>query len=228
MEDCYLKEFDAKVVSVDENQIELDQSAFYPESGGQPTDLGTLESNRTVYNIVKVRKDKGKILHEVDNPGLKVGDEVFGKIDWERRHVLMRYHTGSHILSTVIHNHTGAEITGNQIYLDRARDDFNTEEFDREKMVDYVAEANAIIAKNLPVTLTMMPRDEAFKIPALVKLKMMLPEIIKNIRVVDIQGFDKQACAGTHVKNTEEIGTIKITEMKNKGAGNRRVYWVLE
>jgi misacylated tRNA(Ala) deacylase len=152
---------------------------------------------------------------------------VAGRLDWERRHMLMRYHTGSHILSAVIHNRTGAEITGNQIYLDRARDDFNLAEFDREKMLDYIKEANSIIAKALPVVLRMLPREEAFRIPALVKLKMMLPDSIKMIRVVGILGFDQQACAGTHVKNTSEIGEIRLVEMKNKGAGNRRVYWSL-
>lgn len=228
MEDCYLKEFEAKVVSLEDNYIELDQTAFYPESGGQPTDLGTLEKNGEVYEIIKVKKDKGKILHKVDKEGLEVGDLITGKIDWERRHILMRYHTGSHILSTVIHNQTGAEITGNQIYLDKARDDFNLENFDREKMQDYVDEANNLISQNVDVELRMMPRDEAFKIPALVKLKMMLPEHIKMIRVVDIKGFDQQACAGTHVKNTSEIGKIRVTEMKNKGANNRRIYFVLE
>ena len=102
MEDCYLKEFDAKVIAVEGKIIELDQTAFYPESGGQPTDLGILESNGASYNIVKVRKDKGRIVHEVDKEGLGAGDEVHGKLDWERRHTLMRYHTGSHILSDLL------------------------------------------------------------------------------------------------------------------------------
>ncbi len=228
MEDCYLKEFEAKVTSAEGVYIELDETAFYPESGGQPTDLGTIEKDNIVYNIVKVRKDKGRIVHEVDKEGLQKGYQVTGKLDWERRYILMRYHTGSHVLSTVIHNRTGAEITGNQIYIDRARDDFNLPDFDREQMEGYVKEANEILAKNLTVTLKMLPREVAFQIPSLVKLKMMLPESIKIIRVVDIDGFDQQACAGTHVKNTSEIGKIVVTEMKNKGAGNRRVYWRLE
>ncbi len=228
MDDCYLKEFKAVVSSAEGVFIELDQTAFYPESGGQPSDLGTLESKGVIYNIVKVRKQNGKIIHELDKEGLAKGDEVQGKLDWERRYILMRYHTGSHILSTVIHNRTGAKITGNQIYTDRARDDFNLPDFDRDKMQDYVDEANSVIAKNLPVSLRIMPREEAFKIPSLVKLKMMLPESIKLIRIVDIEGFDQQACAGTHVKNTSEIGRITLIEMKNKGAGNRRIYWKLE
>ena len=228
MKDCYLKEFDAIVTNVERVMVELDQTAFYPESGGQPTDLGTIETGGVVYNIIKVHKRNGQILHEVDKEGLRKGDQVHGKIEWGRRYMLMRYHTGSHVLSTVIHNRTGAQITGNQIYLDRARDDFNLKQFDRDKIEDYIREANEVISKNLPVRLSMLPREEAFKIPALVKLKMMLPESIKIIRVVDIDGFDQQACAGTHVKNTSEIGRISLIELKNKGTGNRRVYWKLE
>jgi misacylated tRNA(Ala) deacylase len=228
MEDCYLAEFDAKVVWQEGAVVELDRTAFYPESGGQPTDMGTIANGSDVYNIVKVYKDKGRILHELDRTGLLNGDSVHGRIDWKRRHVLMRYHTASHILSTVIHSHTGAEITGNQISLDKARDDFSLAEFDKEKMQGFVDESNSIIAKNLSVTLRMLPREEAFQIPALVKLRMALPESIKIIRVVDIEGFDQQACAGTHVKNTSEIGRIRVTEMANKGKDNRRVYFVLE
>ncbi len=228
MEDCYLKEFDATVVKVEENKIELDRTAFYPTSGGQPHDTGVLVRGNEVFNVVDVVKDKGKIIHIVDREGFKEGDKVRGKIDWERRYILMRYHTASHVLSAVINKKTGAKITGNQIYLDKARDDFSLDDFDRGKMKDYVNEANEIIAKNLPVEIRMMPREEAFKIPELVKLKKMLPESLKIIRVVDIVGFDKQACAGTHVKNTSEIGRIEITEIKNKGKSNRRVYFVLK
>ncbi len=228
MEDCYLKEFDATVVKAEGNKIELDRTAFYPTSGGQPHDTGVLVRGGEAFNVVDVVKDKGKIIHIVDKQGLKEGDKVRGRIDWERRYILMRYHTASHVLSAVINKRTGAKITGNQIYLNKARDDFSLDDFDRDKMKDYVNEANEIIAKNLPVEIRMMPREEAFKIPELVKLKKMLPESLKIIRVVDIVGFDKQACAGTHVKNTSEIGRIEITGIKNKGKSNRRVYFVLK
>jgi misacylated tRNA(Ala) deacylase len=227
MEDCYLKEFNAKVIAIHNNEIELDQTAFYPNSGGQPNDLGTFECKGKTYDVVNVLKDKGRIIHIVENNGLKVGDLVKGAIQWERRHLLMRYHTASHILSTVINKQTGAKITGNQIYLDRARDDFSLQEFDREKMKDYIEETNKVISKALDINIYMLPREEAFKIPELVKLKMILPESIKIIRVVEIDGFDKQACAGTHVKNTSEIGNIELIEVKNKGKNNRRVYWKL-
>jgi misacylated tRNA(Ala) deacylase len=228
MEDCYLKEFTSKVISAEGKMIELEETAFYPESGGQPTDFGTIERNKEIFNIVKVSKDKGRIIHEVDHEGLSKGDIIHGKIDWERRHILMRYHTASHVFAAVINHRTGAVITGNQIYTDKARDDYSLANFDREKLQEYVDEANAILAKGLPVHLYMMPREEAFKIPELVKLKMQLPETIKIIRVVDIEGFDEQACGGTHVKNLSEIGKIRVTETANKGKDNRRIYFVLE
>ncbi len=228
MEDCYLKEFDAIVKEVDGNKVVLDQTAFYPESGGQPSDKGEIYKDGSVYRVVRVYKDKGKVVHELDKPGLNIGDKVRAKIDWERRYLFMRYHTACHVLSTVIHNVTGAEITGNQIGEERTRIDFSLKEFDREKIQDYVKAANRLIDDARPVRIKMLPREEAFKIPSLVKLRKMLPESIKLVRVVEIEGFDQQACAGTHVANTKEIGHIRVVEMKNKGKDNRRVYFVLE
>ncbi len=228
MEDCYLKEFDATVTSVEGSRVELDQTAFYPESGGQPADFGWLSANGAEYKVVNTIKDKGRVLHELDKPGLNPGDKVHGKIDWDRRYIFMRYHTACHVLSTIIHNTAGAEITGNQIGLDQTRVDFSLKEFDREHFNNYVIAANRLLDDARKVTLRMLPREEAFQIPALVKLRMMLPESIKIIRIVDIDGFDQQACAGTHVANTKEIGHIKVIDMKNKGADNRRAYFVLE
>ncbi|MBW2993272.1 alanyl-tRNA editing protein [Candidatus Woesearchaeota archaeon] len=224
LEDCYLKEFEAMVTKVENNKIVLDQTAFYPESGGQLTDKGKLIRDSEEFHISMVKKSGADIIHKVDKEGLKAGDKVKGIIDWDRRYKFMKYHTASHVLSTVVNKETGAQITGNQIKEDEARVDFNLETFDREKLKEYEQKANEIIAKELPVELKFLPREEAFRIPALVKLKMMLPETIKIIRIVTIQGFDQQACAGTHVKNLKEIGKIEITKAENKGANNRRVY----
>lgn len=227
LKDCYLKEFDASVIKADGTKIILDKTAFYPESGGQLTDKGRLIRNSEIFNVSMAKKEGSEIVHKVDREGLKAGDKVKGIIDWERRYKFMRFHTASHVLSAVINKETGAQITGNQIKEDEARDDFNIENFDREKLKDYEAQANAVIAKELPVEFRFLPREEAFKIPALVKLKMELPETIKIIRIVDIKGFDQQACAGTHIKNLKEIGRIEITNVENKGANNRRIYFKL-
>jgi misacylated tRNA(Ala) deacylase len=233
LEDCYLKEFDAKVVSVKDGKfVVLDQTAFYPNAGGQPNDEGALvrKSDNTEFKVVFATKVSGEISHEVapvSGKELKAGDEVHGRIDWERRHFLMRNHTTAHIISAVINKATGALITGNQLGMDKSRIDFSLENYDPEKMKDYVDEANKIISSNAAIELKLVPREEAFKIPEIVRLAKGLPESIKEIRTVKIGEFDIQACAGCHVANTSEIGKIELLKMDNKGKSNRRMYFRL-
>lgn len=228
LKDCYEKEFEAEVIEVLGKYVMLNRTAFYPESGGQPTDKGEMECEGPTYSVLFVNKVGNDIRHEVDREGLKAGDKVKCRIEWERRHLFMRYHTAAHILSGVINQKTGALITGNQISEDKARLDFSLEKFDIEIMNDFIKDANEVIKKQLPVHIKMMEREEAFKIPSIVKLKMLLPESIKEIRVIDIEGFDQQACAGCHVKNTSEIGEMEILKAENKGKDNRRVYFILK
>ncbi len=169
----------------------------------------------------------GQIAHIVDRDGLKSGDRVHAVLDWERRYRFMRSHTACHILSAVIFRETGAKITGNQIDLSRSRVDFSLESFDKAKMNAYVEEANRLIRENRPVMIRVLPRDEALAIPDLVRLAMEVPDR-DEIRVVEIGGIDAQACGGTHVKSTGEIGRIKMIKAENKGKSNRRVYFALE
>ncbi len=226
MSDCYLKEFEAKVVSAIGKEVELDKTCFYPSSGGQPGDTGKI-IGKEEYKVLSVKKDKGRIIHEVDKEWLKAGDKVKGVVDWDRRYLFMRYHTASHIIAGVVNHRTGAEITGNQIAEDKARIDFNLENFDREQIKEFEEEANRIISEGHEVTIRFLPREEAMQIPAIVKLAKGLPETIQTVRVVDIVDFDQQACAGTHVGNTSEINGIEVIEAENKGRGNRRVYFRL-
>ncbi|MDD4878532.1 MAG: alanyl-tRNA editing protein AlaXM [Candidatus Nanoarchaeia archaeon] len=228
LKECYTKEFEAEVEEVLGKYVMLNRTAFYPESGGQPTDKGTMECEGSTYSVLFVNKVGTDIRHEVDREGLKKGDKVKCKIEWERRHIFMRYHTAAHILSGVINQKTGALITGNQISEDKARLDFSLEKFDQEIMSDFIKEANQVISKQLPVHIHFMAREEAFKIPAIVKLAKFLPESITEIRVIDVEGFDQQACAGCHVKNTSEIGVMEIIKAENKGKDNRRVYFALK
>ncbi|MEM4710747.1 MAG: alanyl-tRNA editing protein AlaXM [Candidatus Woesearchaeota archaeon] len=225
--DCYKKEFESKIINVSDDGlwIELEETYFYPTSGGQPNDTGFILFENDKYVVEDVIKKDGKILHKVNKIGLKKELTVKGIIDWEKRYKLMRYHTASHILSTIIHNETGAEITGNQLYTNKARVDFSLENFDRELMKSFEEKTNEIIKRNLPVSFRILEREEAFKIPSLVKLRKQLPENIKEIRIVDIGDFDHQACGGTHLKNTSEIGTIEIYELENKGKERRRIYF---
>jgi len=228
LEDSYLCEFDATVKEANGRFIVLDQTAFYPDSGGQPHDTGKLTCNGQEYKVVFVKKISGEISHEVDKEGLNVGDKVHGILDWERRHILMRAHTASHVLAAVLYNETGAKITGNQLGLEKSRVDFNLEKFDREKLAEYFAKANEILKRDLGVKAEFMPREEAMRLPAIVKLASVLPPAIKELRIVSIGDIDKQADGGTHVRNTSEVGEIEMISAENKGKNNRRVYFRLK
>jgi len=231
MEDSYLQECEAVVTKVtDSKYVVLDQTIFYPASGGQPNDTGKIVrlSDNAEFKVDYVKKIDEDISHEINPAGLKVGDKVKCIIDWERRHKLMRYHTAAHILSAIIFKETGAKITGNQLDVDKGRVDFSLTEFDKEKLKSYEHEFNNMIAKKLPVKTFSMPKEQAFEIESIFRLKNVIPDTVKDIRIIDIEGLDKQACGGTHVKNISEIKSITITDAVNKGKDNRRVYFVLK
>ena len=227
MEDNYLREFKATVKSVNEGRfIILDNTAFYPNSGGQPHDTGKIiAENGDEYNVVYVGKFSGSISHEVDKEGLKPGDKIKGIIDWNRRYKLMRYHTAAHVVSAVIHNKTGALITGNQKSEEKARIDFNLDEFDKEKMFLDAEEANKYLRENIPVKKYFISKEELMKDPSLIKLKDKMPPNVEQFRIIEIEGIDKQPCGGTHVNNLKEIGKIRFTKAENKGKNNRRIYF---
>ncbi|MCD4821812.1 MAG: alanyl-tRNA editing protein [Methanococcoides sp.] len=226
LKDCQLKEFEANILDVtDDRFVVLDRTAFYPSSGGQPHDTGKLVCDGKDYPVIFVGKFDGKISHEVTEVGLKAGDKVKGTIDWDRRSLFMKYHTAAHILSAIIHNETGAKISGNQIAEEKTRVDFNLEDFDREIIGSYEAKVNEIIDRNIDVEIDILPRDEALKIPSVVKLKDAFPPEIEEIRVIRIPAVDDQACGGTHVANTGEIPHIEIFKAENKGKNNRRIYF---
>lgn len=226
LNDCYIREFEAIVEQVTDNKfIRLDKTAFYPNSGGQPHDTGVLIKEGMEFPVVYTGKFDEVISHEVSRPGLSTGDPVRGIIDWDRRYLFMRYHTACHILSAIIHNETGAQISGNQLGDRKTRVDFSLENFDREQIQSYEVKVNGIIDNGLPVTIDTISRERAFQIPSVVKLKDAFPPDVAEIRVVTIPGVDQQACGGTHVANTGEIPHIEIFRAENKGKNNRRVYF---
>ena len=227
LDDSYLWSFSATVVQAFENRAILDKTAFYPQSGGQPADTGILENGSEIFQVVGAEREENGIVHILDRPGLKPGDKVSGKIDGDRRYRFMRSHTACHILSAVIFQETGAKITGNQIEQSRSRVDFSLESFDKARMMEYVEKANQIVAERRPVSTRIVSRQEALAIPDLVRLATTVPDR-DMIRVVEIEGVDRQACGGTHVKNTGEVGRIKMIKAENKGKANRRVYFSLE
>ncbi len=226
----YLKEFEATVTKADRTYVTLDQTGFYPNSGGQPFDKGVMErlSDHKVFGVVYVGKFDGTISHEVDQVGLQVGDKVKCRIDWNRRYLFMRYHTASHILCNIIHRETGAMITGSQISEDKCRNDLSLENFDREQIYSFADQANRIIKQGANVRFYFLSREEVEKDPELIKLAKGMSPDIQEFRIVDIEGVDRQACGGCHVRNTKEIGTIHIKEIENKGKSNRRIYFTVE
>lgn len=229
----YGTEFDAKVVSVDGNKFILDRTLFYPTSGGQPNDTGTVNQDGTTYNVIDVYKEGDDIIHVLDpNSSLTPGAHVHGKIDWDRRYIHMRYHTAVHIIDGVVNNNYSDEglITGGQIYEDHARVDFDFKEIDREKISKIIDEANDIVNKGLKVFQRDISRDEALNIPGLARTE---PgrELIKkldHVRIIEIENFDFQADGGTHVKNTREVGKIIMGKIENKGKGHKRLNFSLE
>ncbi len=233
MKDSYLKEFEATVTKVTEGKfVVLDQTAFYPNSGGQPHDTGKMTrlSDGAEFKVVFVGKFGGDISHEVQNvtpAEIREGDVVRCVIDWERRYKLMRSHTASHIISGIINEKTGAMITGNQISLDRTRIDFSLDDYDPAVIGGFIREASEKAAAGAPVEVSFISREDAEKEEGLSKLAKGLPPGIKDIRIVDIVGIDRQADGGTHVKNTSEIGGIEFLKCENKGKSNRRVYFRL-
>jgi len=228
LEDSYIKECDANVASVkDGKYVVLDQTVFYPKGGGQPWDSGKIIKEDEMFKVVYVGKFSGEISHEVDRAGLRQGDEVHCVLDWERRYKLMRSHTAAHVFASLLCKGTGALITGNQLEEDKIRFDFSLEKFDREILKTYVDKSNELFRKDIPVKWYALPREEALKIPGIIKMAEALPPDIPILRIVEIVGVDKQADGGTHVKNLQEVGQIKFLEAQNKGKHNRRVYFTL-
>jgi misacylated tRNA(Ala) deacylase len=232
MDDGYLKEFTANVVSVKDGKfVVLDQTAFYPKSGGVDCDLGTLTApDGTAYNVVFVGKFSGEISHEIDiagKPGLKEGDTVAGRLDWARRHKLMRYHTGAHVLSGLFSRDMGCKITGNELNTEKGRIDFDLENFDRDVLLKQFDKANELIAQDLPTKIYTISREIALADPLIFKLAKALPDTMTEFRIVEIVGFDRQADGGAHVKSLKEVGKIEFLKAENKGKNNRRVYFHL-
>ena len=229
MNDSYLKDFEAEVVSVkDDKFVVLSQTAFYPNGGGQPADTGTLICNNEEHPVVFVGKFEGKISHEVSKPGLKAGDKVTGKVSWERRYKHMRMHTAAHIIDAVFYQKEKALCTGNQIGEDKTRIDFSSETLTREKMQEYINLSNDIIKQNIGVKIYSMKRDDAMKIEGMVKLAGAMPPNIQELRIVEIPGVDIQADGGTQVANTSEIGVIEFLQFENRGKSNKRLYYKLK
>ena len=231
--DSYLKEFSATVTAVDEaaRSIALDRSAFYPGGGGQPCDHGQISADGVTYPVTSVKKAGADVLHFLGGESaLPVsGATVSGTIDWERRHNLMRAHTALHVLCGVVFRDYAAQVTGGNMDPLEGRMDFEFATLRGELVGEIEAAVNREVAAAREVRVKILPREEAFQIPDLIRTKInLLPEGITEIRTVEIVGLDLQADGGTHVQNTSEIGTVRVTDYKSKGAINKRIYIKVE
>ncbi|MBK7320112.1 MAG: alanyl-tRNA editing protein [Anaerolineales bacterium] len=233
--DSYLKEFSATILSVDSESrsVVLDRSAFYPGGGGQPCDFGALEVAGIRYPVEKVKKQGDDVLHFLGGteplPTLNTASRCAGTLDWVRRHQLMRTHTALHILCGTVFRDYGAKVTGGDMDPLKGRMDFEFETMRGELVRDIEAAVNLEVQNRRDIRVKILPREEAFQIPDLIRTKInLLPEGISQVRTVEIVGLDLQADGGTHVMNTSEVGRVKVVDYKSKGAINKRIYIEIE
>ncbi|MFH0815892.1 MAG: alanyl-tRNA editing protein [Methanobacteriota archaeon] len=223
----YVREFEATVVSKGENFVVLDRTAFYAVGGGQETDTGSLSWEGGSASVKEVTK-KGEVRHRLDGPVPDAGTIVHGEIDWERRHAHMRMHTAQHIISSVVFDIYKARTVGNQIHADRSRVDFAPANFTQDDVQKIEAKCNEIAAKGIGVRIYEEDRTELEKRVDQQRANLdLLPQSIRRLRIVDIDGFDVCPCAGTHVRNTNEIGRFHILEREKKGKGRERLTYEL-
>ncbi len=232
LDDSYLREFDAQVIEVGDNYVVLDATAFHPTGGGVAHDVGTLTIRGRTYAVVDVKKRGEDVLHVLDAvPESGVGDAAHGVIDWDRRYRLMRLHTATHILAAILYRRHGALVTGGDITPEYAKDDFSIEgtmEEVRRAFEDAIEEANEVVRRGIEVRIYYLPRDEALRVPGIVKLASRLPPEVERLRIVEIPGIDVQADGGPHVGNTSEIGSIRMVRIENRGRGRKRLYYTVE
>jgi misacylated tRNA(Ala) deacylase len=231
--DAYLQEFDAAVTAVlpDERAVVLNKTAFYPGGGGQPCDLGSLNIGGVVYVVDKVKKQGDDVLHFLGgtSPLPLVGSASHGTLDWVRRHKLMRTHTALHVLCGTVFRDYGALVTGGDMEPLKGRMDFEFATMRGDLVREIELAVNKEVAEAREIRVNILPREEAFKIPDLIRTKInLLPEGIPHVRTIEIVGLDLQADGGTHVRNTNEVGKIRVVDYKSKGAINKRIYIEIE
>ncbi|GEJ58995.1 alanyl-tRNA editing protein [Anaeromyxobacter diazotrophicus] len=229
LEDPYLRDFEAEVTASADGWCALSRTAFYPGGGGQPADRGQLLAAGEALAVTEVREDDaGEVWHRAGRD-LVPGTAVRGALDWPLRHALMRAHALMHVVNTVARDRFGGVITGVQLGPERSRIDLKLAGFTRDQLPELEQRVNEVLARALAVTSTTISEEEFRRRPELVRtLEVKPPVIAGRVRVVEIAGFDAQACGGTHVHTTAEIGRARIVKFDNKGKDNKRFYWELD
>lgn len=227
---AYKTRFNGKIIGVEENKITLDRSLFYPIGGGQNWDLGYLEGDNGKISVTEVR-GRDYIEHHVEsNHQFSVGDEIIGSIDWQRRYSHMKMHTAQHVMSGLAYEiFNGARTVGNQIHTTHSRIDINPISFTEEMLNTLSDRANELTKQSIIVDDGIMTRDEINSIMPPERTNMnLLPKSVRNLRVVRIgNDIDLCPCAGTHVSNLAEIGSVNIIGKKSKGKGTQRITYEL-
>jgi misacylated tRNA(Ala) deacylase len=235
--DAYARSLESRVLEVALGEgdagaplVVLAATAFYPGGGGQPADRGTIlraDDGRT-WVVARARRLGGELVHELEPPPdgelPRPGDRVTLDLDWARRYALMRTHTALHALCGVVWRDHGALVTGGNMEPGSGRMDFEFERMSGDLVEAIEAAVNAELRSAREVRVDVLPRDEAFAIPDLIRTKVnLLPEGIEEVRTIEIVGLDLQADGGTHVANTREVGGIRVTGYESKGRINKRI-----
>ncbi len=233
LNDCYIREFTAKVIELTPGVI-LDRSAFYPEGGGQIGDQGVLKwEGGGKSAVINTRQRQNKVIHELESTeGLKVGMHIQGELNWNRRYQMMRAHTAQHVISRWFQINYQAETVSNQLKLTTNRLDlFPLAKISSNELEMISTQINGIISEKMPVSISFVPREEA---KSFLKEKEyqtqyldMVPKAVQEFRIISIDDYDWAACAGTHVNNSVEIGRISLDKTVNKGKQRERVYYSL-
>ena len=224
--DAYARDTDATVLAVEADAVLLDRTVFYPGGGGQPSDTGWLRTDDgAAWQVIGARKVGDDIWHLVEGAEPPaVGTAVTAEIDWDRRHALMRTHSALHVLCGVVWRDWGASVTGGNMEPLAGRMDFEFETMAGELVAEIEGRVNVEIEADREIRVAILPRDEAFAIPDLIRTKInLLPEGIREVRTIEIVGLDLQADGGTHVSHTGEIGRVRVTGYESKGRINKRI-----
>jgi len=225
--DAYLRTCDAVVTEVTDEGVVLDRTVFYPRGGGQPGDTGVLrwDGGDVVVSDTFTSRETGNVVHRVDGDPPPAGANVTGEIDWDRRHTHMRTHTALHAMSGIVFTDFGAKVTGGNMEPGGvARMDFELDRISQEFGRDVELRLNTLLAEDHPVHVLLLPRAEALEDPDLIRTKVnLIPAAVDPIRVIDIEGIDKQADGGTHVRSTAEVGHVSVIKTESKGSANKRI-----
>ena len=214
------------MLEVAEDGLFLDRTAFYARGGGQPGDIGTINWDGGSVDVIDTIRRDGKPFHVVKAESYlpDPGTQVEGVIDWDRRYLTMRTHTALHALSGVVYRDFNAKVTGGNMTPGEARMDFELDGISVEFGKKVERRLNDELIKGYPTEIVVMAREIALQDPELIRTKVnLIPEFVKEIRVVDIKGLDRQADGGTHVNSTLEVGRVEVMKTESKGRANKRM-----